>query len=122
MLNFSFSTVLMALLTSSILVGLIAIVFLHDKTMVCAGYKLLGIFVGLTVIRVIFPFEFPFTINIPIKNMLAKIVSFLQKPQIQILNITLSYWNLFEIIWIIGIIFNSIRYMHQYLRARDYIL
>lgn len=61
MLNFSFSTVLMALLTSSILVGLIAIIFLHNNTLVCAGYKLLGIFVGLAVIRLIVPLEFPFT-------------------------------------------------------------
>lgn len=46
MLSFSFSTVLMALITSSILVGLIAIVFQNDNTLACAGYKLLGVIGG----------------------------------------------------------------------------
>lgn len=122
MLHFSFSTVLMALLTSSILIALIAVVFLHNNTMVCAGYKLLGVFVGLAVIRLIFPFEFPFTANIPFSNIFAKFVAFFRKPQIQILNATVSFWNLFVVIWIIGIIIKSIRYIHQYRRAKDYIL
>lgn len=122
MLNFSFSTVLMALLTSSVLVGLITVVFHNDNTLACAGYKLLSVFVGLTVIRLIFPFEFPFTINIPFSNVLAQIVAFFRKPQIQILNITISFWNIFVIIWIIGIIFHTIRYINQYRHAQDYIL
>lgn len=122
MLHFSFSTVLMALLTSSVLVGLITVVFHNDNTLACAGYKLLSVFVGLTVIRLIFPFEFPFTINIPFSNVLGQIVAFLRKPQIQILNITISFWNIFVIIWIIGIIFHTIRYINQYRRAQDYIL
>lgn len=121
MLNFSFSTVLMALLTSSILVGLIAIVFHYENTLACAGYKLLGVFVGLTVLRLIFPFEFPFTTNIPFSQMLSEIVAFFQKPQIQIGKTTISFWNLFEIIWIIGIIVSSIRYISQYCRTGDYI-
>lgn len=122
MLHFSFSTVLMALLTSSILAGLTAVIFLHNKTMVCAGYKLLGVFVGLAAVRIIFPFEFPFTSNIPMTSMPAEIVAFFRKPQIRILNTAVSFWNLFEIIWMIGIILNSIRYMHQYRRAQNYIL
>lgn len=122
MLNFSFSTVLMALLTSSILVGLIAIVFLRNNTLVCAGYKLLGVFVGLAVIRLILPLEFPFTANVPLPPFLSKAVALIRKPQIQILNITVSVWNLFEIIWFIGIIFYLVRYMRQYHRAKNYIL
>lgn len=122
MLNFSFSTVLMALLTSSVLIGLITVVFHNENTLACAGYKLLGVFVGLTVIRLIFPFELPFTTNIPFSNVLAQVVAYLRKPQIQILNITVSFWNIFVIIWLVGIIFNTIRYINQYCRAQDYIL
>ena len=122
MLHFSFSTVLMALLTSSVLVGLITVVFHNENTLACAGYKLLGVFVGLTVIRLIFPFEFPFTANINFSSTLSEIVTIFRKPQIQILHTTFSLWNLFEIIWIIGIIFNIIRYINQHRRAHDYIL
>ena len=122
MLNFSFSTVLMALLASSILIGLIAMVFHNDNTLACAGYKLMGIFVGLTVIRLILPFEFPFTMNINFSSSLSKMVTLFRKPQIQVLHTTISFWNLFEIAWIIGIIFNIIRYINQYRRAYNYIL
>ncbi len=122
MLNFSFSTVLMALLTSSILVGLIAIIFLHNNTLVCAGYKLLGIFVGLAVIRLIVPLEFPFTMNIRLAPMLSKIIALIRKPQIPILNATVSIWNIFVIIWVAGILFNLVRYIKQYYHAQDYIL
>lgn len=122
MLNFSFSTVLMALLTSSILISLIAIVFLHNNTLVCTGYKLLCVFVGLALIRLIVPFEFPFTTNVPLPPVLSKAVALIRKPQIQILNMTFSVWNFFEIIWFIGIVFNLIRYIRQYYRAKDFIL
>lgn len=122
MLNFSFSTVLMALLASSILVGLIAIVFLRNNTLACAGYKLLGVIVGLVVIRLVFPFELPFTTNVPLPPIMSKIVAFIRKPQIPVLNVALSIWNVFEIIWIIGVIFNAVRYIMQYRRAYDYII
>lgn len=122
MLHFSFSTVFMALLTSSVLVGVIALVFHNENTLACAGYKLLGVFVGLTVIRLIFPFEFPFTTNVNFSSMLSEIVTIFRKPQIQVLHTTFSFWNLFEIIWSIGIIFNIIRYINQHRCAHDYIL
>jgi len=122
MLHFSFSTVLMALLTSSLLVGLIAFVFLHKNTMVCAGYKLLAVFVGLTVFRLFFPFEFPFTTNLYFSPTISKIISFFRKSQIQILNTEISFWNIFEVIWIMGIIFSLIRYINQYYYTKNHIL
>jgi Antirepressor regulating drug resistance, predicted signal transduction N-terminal membrane component len=112
----------MALLTSSLLVGLIAFIFLHNKTMVCAGYQLLGVFIGLAVIRLFVPFEFPFTDNVPFSQMFSKAIFFFRHPQIQIFDIKLSICNLFEGIWIIGIIFNLIRYICQFCFAKDYIL
>ncbi len=122
MLHFSFSTIFMALLTSSLLVCLIAFIFLHNKTMVCAGYQLLGIFIGLAVIRLFVPVEFPFTDNIPFTQMLSEAIFFFRHPQIQILNAEFSIWNLFEAIWVIGIIFNLIRYVHQYFFTKNYLL
>jgi len=122
MLHFSFSTVLMALLTSSLLVGLTALVFLHSNTMVCAGYKLLAVFVGLAVIRLFFPFEFPFTANLYFSPMLSKIIAIFRQPQVRILDTAISFWNIFEIVWIIGIIFSLIRYVRQYYYTKNFIL
>lgn len=122
MLHFSFSTILMALLTSSLIISLVAFIFLHNKTMVCAGYKLLGVFIGLAVVRLFVPFEFPFTNNIPFSQMVSKAIFFVRHPQIQIFNVKFSIWNLFEGVWIIGIIFNIIRYTNQYYFAKNYVI
>lgn len=121
MLHFSFSTILMALLTSSLLIGLIAIVFCRNDTMVCAGYKLLAVFAGLAAVRLFIPFEFPFTADVALSPAVSKIVFFLRHPQIQILNTQFSIWNFFEAIWIIGTIFNLIRYTSQYCFTKNYI-
>lgn len=112
----------MALLTSSLIISLVAFIFLHNKTMVCAGYKLLGVFIGLAVVRLFVPFEFPFTNNIPFSQMVSKAIFFVRHPQIQIFDVKFSIWNLFEGVWIIGIIFNIIRYTNQYYFAKNYVI
>ncbi|MBD5469463.1 MAG: M56 family metallopeptidase [Lachnospiraceae bacterium] len=122
MLHFTFSTVLMALLTSNILASLIAVLFLHGKTMARLGYKVLAFFVALTVIRLLIPYEFPFSTNIYLPYLLSQIVSYFREPQIQVLSIRLSFWNLFEIIWAIGIIIHLVLYIHDYRHTKNYIL
>lgn len=121
MLHFTFSTVLMALLTSNILAGLIAVLFLRGKTMARLGYKVLAFFVLLTVVRLLIPYEFPFSTNIYLPNLLSQIVSYFQEYQIHFFNIPLSFWNLFEILWIVGILIHLVLYIHDYRHTKNYI-
>lgn len=121
MLHFSFSTVLMALITSNILACLIALLFLHGKTMAHIGYRVLALFVVLTIVRLLIPYEFPFSTNINLPHLLSKTVSRFLEPRILILTIRLSLWNLVEIVWVIGIIISLTLYIHDYRYTRSYI-
>lgn len=121
MLHFSFSTVLMALLASCIIATLIAIAFLHENIMTCIGYKFLSLFVGLTLFRLLIPFEFPFTSNILLPNLPSRVISFLRQPRLQFFGVGISLWNLFEIMWVMGIIVNLIYYIRNYRLSKNYI-
>lgn len=122
MLHFSFSTVLMAFLASIAAAVLIAIIFSHKTTVVCIGYKILILLVGIVFVRLLLPFELPFTISIFLPQSLSEIVSYIRQPQIPIVGTYISMWNLFEVIWIIGIIVNLFQYILSYQQAQNYIL
>ena len=121
MLHFSFSTVLMALLTSNIIAILIAIPLLKKDLIPYIGYKFLFCSVVLALFRLILPFEFPFTNNILLPQSLARVTSFLQKPWIHVIGIRISYWNIFEFVWIVGIIITLFFSIRNYRRAQNYI-
>ena len=121
MLHFSFSTVLTTLLTSNIIAILITIPFLKKNFTPCIGYKSLFCFVVLTLLRLLLPFEFPFTTNVFLPQLLSRITSFLQKPLICVIGISISYWNMFEIVWITGIIMILFFSIQNYRHAQNYI-
>lgn len=122
MLHFSFSTVLMAFLASTAAAVLISIIFSHKTTVVCIGYKILIFLVGIVFVRLLFPFELPFTISIFLPQSLSKIISYIRQSQIPIFKTHISLWDLFEVVWIIGIFVNLFRYALSYQRAQNYIL
>lgn len=121
MLQFSFSTVLMALLASNIIAILIAIAFLKREFLLYVGYESLALFVALALFRLLLPFEFPFTRNVILPELLSKILSSLQRPQFYIAKTGISYWNMFELVWIIGIIVKLIHFVWNYRHAQNYI-
>lgn len=122
MLHFSFSTVLMAFLASIAAAVLIAIIFSHKTTVVCIGYKILILLVGIVFVRLLLPFELSFTISIFLPQSLSEIISYIRQPQIPIVGTYISMWNLFEVIWIVGIFVNLFRYALSYQRTQNYIL
>lgn len=121
MLNFSFSTVLMTLLTSNILATVISLLFLHGKTMARVGYQVLTLIVVLTVIRLLFPFELPFSTNIYMHRFLSRAVASFREHWIIFFSISLSLWNIFELIWVGGILVHIVRYLHDRRHIQDHI-
>lgn len=120
--DFTFSTVLMALLASNILAGLTALLFLHGKTMARVGYQVLTLLVCLTVFRLLVPLELPFSQNIYMPQLFSRAVSFFRMKWIPFLTVRLSLWNVFELLWAAGIVVHLALYIHDYRRTRDYIL
>lgn len=121
MLQFSFSTVLMALLASNIIAILIAIAFLKRESLLYVGYESLALFVALALFRLLLPIEFPFTSNVLLPEILSKILSSFQRPQFYIAKIGISFWNIFELVWVIGIIVKLLYSVWSYRHAQNYI-
>lgn len=119
MLHYSFSTVLMAVLTSNLIIIAIAICFRSSKILLSVGYKLLAVFLIFTLIRFAFPFEINKTFalgiarNIVLPEFLSIIPAYFRKVLVEPFGFEISLWTLFEVIWIVGIIIQTIRYLHK---------
>lgn len=119
MLHYSFSTVLMAVLTSNLIIIAIAICFRNNKILLSVGYKLLIVFLVFTVIRFAFPFEIGKTFDLGIDRnivwpeFLSIIISYIRMPVANLFNLNISLWTLFEVIWIAGIIYQIVRYLRK---------
>lgn len=102
MLKFSFSTVLMTVLTSNLLIILISIFFNSKRILLSIGYRLMNVFLILTLIRFLLPFEFSFTRNIVLPQKLSVLVTHIRHPFVSIAGFQLSIWSFFLWIWICG--------------------
>lgn len=124
MLDYSFATVYMAVITSNFILILITLLFRNTRIMVNAGYKLLALFIGLTVLRFALPFEFPFTMSIYLTDFefVSLLLAQIQHPFYTIGTYEISVWNIFEIVWITGCLLNIAKYIHEHVKARYFIL
>lgn len=124
MLNYSFSTVLMAVISSNLMLVLITVFFINKKIMVNMGYKLLALFIGLTVLRFLFPFEVPFTTTISLERFrfLSMVISQIRRPLYHLGEFDFSVWNIFQVIWILGILYHLVKYIREHRKAKYFIL
>lgn len=108
-MHYSFSSVLMAFITSNVLLVVISLCLRSGKIMVNAGYKLLALFLVFSFLRFLFPFELPFSINIPFPKALSTIVQVIRYRSYSFCGYRFSMWTIMEFIWVIGILFNLYR-------------
>lgn len=111
-MNFSFSTLLMAFLVSNILVVFIALCFRRQKILMSVGYKVLVVFLFLTILRFIFPIELPVATTVQMPGFLSPLVTFLRHPFFRPLGLRVSPWFVFGIVWAIG----SLHYLRLYIK------
>ena len=104
MIHLSFSSVLMTVLMSNLMLVLIAVCFRNEKVMAGIGYKLLTMFCILTLARLLIPLELPFAKTIILPEIVSYILTAFQHPYGSFLGIDLSLWTAFCIIWFIGVI------------------
>lgn len=77
MLNFSLSSVIMAVLTSNLLIVILSVIFLNRSILYKFGLPLLGIFGVLITLRMLMPFEFNnITKNICLPERFSKAIVF----------------------------------------------
>ena len=112
MVHYSFSTILMTFIASNLIIVLITVCFRCEKILLSIGYKLAAVFLVLTVLRVLFPFELPFAKNVYLPVLLSLLVGTIRHPFWELGRISISLWFLFEITWIAGFLVNLYR-RHQ---------
>ncbi len=112
MLNFSFASVMMAIVTSNLFIIVLTIIFINQSVMREFGFSLLGMLCTLVFIRMLFPFEFAhMTQNINLPKAVSRGLSFIRHPRIPILGYSCSFWDIFVIIWGIGFVALFFRYI-----------
>ena len=116
MLNYSSTTVLMAVLTSNLIIVLIALCFRHKNILLSVSYKLLIAFLFLAIVRLVFPFALPIARYIYLPNILSVFLTYFDYPFVHLFGISVSLWVMFECVWFIGIIYRLYRYVRQQLR------
>lgn len=120
-MHYSFSTILMTILASNLLIILITFCFRREKLMLSIGYRLLAVFLILTLIRFLFPFELPFTKAIFLPEFLSKIIFYFQHPFFKIGFFKASAWYTFGCIWFAGCLVNLYKHIKTYRGSSRYI-
>lgn len=101
-MQYSFSTVIMAVISSNLIIVFTAVCFCHKDLLVSFGYKMFALLLGIAFLRFALPFQFPFTSNIVLSHNLSRIIASLWHTLFTIGSVRISIWTIFEFVWIIG--------------------
>lgn len=107
---FDFSTIYTAIITSNILLILIALIVSNEKILINAGYKLITIFLGLTAVRFLLPIQVPFVTTVPLPQGISNFFVPLFTPLYTIAEVKITPILLITLVWIIGILVQGYRY------------
>lgn len=121
-MDYSFSTVYMAIIASNILLILLTFFFRNKKIMLNAGYRILAIFVVLTLIRFLLPIEMPFTKTIALPEWISLFISRIRHVWFTIGTLDITIWLFLQIIWLLGFGIKLVLYICSQLQSRYYIL
>ncbi|HKM35659.1 MAG TPA: M56 family metallopeptidase [Lachnospiraceae bacterium] len=121
MINYSFSTVLLAIIAGNVLLIFIFLLFSSIKLMVKSGFKILVLLSSLLLIRLVLPFELPVTTTCVLPQPFSYIIASIREPRYPLGNISLSLWNCFELVWILGILIQTIQFFYHSIYIRSFI-
>lgn len=120
MLDFSISSVNMAILVSNLFIIFLVLIFRNRKVMFRLGLPLLVGFVILICVRMIFPVELlSISHNVYLPDLLATIVG--ETRRVRFFHDTASWWNILEIIWGCGILYSLFKYIKRNYAFRKYV-
>ncbi len=120
MIDFSISSVNMAILVSNLFIIFLVLIFRNRKIMFRLGLPLLVGFVILICVRMIFPVELlSISHNVYLPDLLATIVG--ETRRVRFFHDTVSWWNIFEIVWGCGILYSLLQYIKRNYDCQKYI-
>lgn len=120
MLDFSISSVNMAILVSNLFIIFLVLIFRNLKIMFRLGLPLLVGFAILICVRMIFPVELlPISHNVYLPDLLTTIVG--ETRRTHFFHDTVSWWNILEIIWGCGSLYSLFKYIKRNHAFRKYV-
>jgi len=121
MIHYSYSTVMMALLSCGVVMALMTILFCIPKVLPCFGYKALKLFLWLTLLRFLLPVQFPFAKNLPLAKFFSEFVYYNRRILYKNSFIRLSIWRMFGIISAVGFLTLLIIDIYNTIKCEKYI-
>lgn len=122
MLILTFANVLMAFLSSNIIIVFVAVCFCNKKLLVTMGYKMFALLLGIAILRVLLPIEFPFTSAIRLPDFLSQIVVHFCNPFFVSGSLKISLWRIFEFAWVIGSLILLVKFIRDQIVFRHTIV
>jgi len=107
---FNLSTVYMAILTCNLLIAAIAVMIRREKIMINVGYKLITVFLFLTALRFLLPIEVSYATTIPLPQGISAVIIQVFHPLFSIGDYEIWPLHFLLLIWLAGILVQSIRY------------
>lgn len=121
MVNFSLATVYTTILTSNLLLIIIACIMRSEKFLFRVGYKLLTIISLFTLLRLLLPLEFPFTVTRVLPKYISFVIFYIRHPFVTLMELPISSWTILLLIWLLGIIINLFTFYKQLVAVNNYI-
>lgn len=112
MINFTFSSVLTAILCCNILITFLTLIFMNDGILLKTGFRTLDLALLSILLRLLFPFELPITANIYFPYHFSGFISIILRDSFGWGKFSFSIWDLMVIIWGIGCLFILCRYIY----------
>lgn len=121
MINFSFSSVLMTVFISSLLLFMIGLCFRNDHLLTNIGYKLISVFCIVGLLRFLIPLELPFTRTLHLPKAISDIMIVFTRSYGTFQGIDISFGTAFGAVWFLGILLCLTAYIHEYRKLRSII-
>lgn len=119
-MRLEFESFITTLLASFLLFLIAYFLFVRSKRILTVGYHTLTVVCVLSVLRLLFPFEFSFGSNLHLNKMATHIVVIFRRKHMLLSTITFSLFDIGILVWMLGIIIGLYKYIKTY--KRDHFL
>ena len=113
-MNFSISSLFITLCISLVLITIFSLILTHEKSYHLFRADLLFVLVGITCLRLFFPFELPFTKTIALPSIMNPLTNFLGFEIFNGLNVL----HILIVIWLVGVLIGMGRYVQNIISAK----
>lgn len=119
-MRLEFESFITTLLASFLLFLIAYFLFVRSKRILTISYHTLTVVCVLSVLRLLFPFEFSFGSNLHLNKMATHIVVIFRRKHMLLSTITFSLFDIGILVWMLGIIIGLYKYIKTY--KRDHFL